>query len=72
MSHVVNVVFAKEIDCYDPRARHQYFINPFAVLEDLGSLLFVHHDFPLLFNGFLVTADADNKVRVREKLFSLF
>ena len=32
VSHIVNVVFAKEIDGYDPRARHQYLINPFAVL----------------------------------------
>jgi hypothetical protein len=72
MGDIVDIVLAKEIDSQDPRARHNDFIDPFTVHQDFGSFDLIHDNLAFLLDSFFVTADANNQVSVREKLFGLF
>ena len=71
MSYIMNTFFSKEIDCQNPRAWTNNFINPFAVLDDFRPFLFVHNNFTFFLYGFLVTWYSNDKVTVLEKLLGL-
>ena len=62
VSNVVNIMFSKEIDSYDPRARHDDLVDPSTMLQDFRSLLLIHHNFSFLFNCLLVTTNSHYKV----------
>lgn len=69
--NIVNVVLAEEIDRDNPGARHDDFIDPSAVLKDLRSFLLIHYNLSFFLNGFFVSTNADNQIRVREKFLGL-
>ena len=72
MCNVMDIFAFKEIDCDDPRARTNDFVDPLAVLEDLRSLLLSINNFTFLLDCLLVTTNAYDQIRMLKQFFSLF
>ena len=66
MCHIVDVVLLKEVKSDDPWARADDLINPFAMLQDLASLLLIHDDLALLLYSLFVTSHAYYQVHIWE------
>ncbi len=71
MCHIVDVVFPKEINGNNPGARHKDLIYPFAVLQNLWSLLLIHDNFSFLFDCFFVSTHTDDQICVRKEFLGL-
>ena len=70
--NIMNVMLSAKINCDNPRAWHNNFINPSAVFQDFRSLPFIVYNFTLFLNSFLVSTHSHNQVHMWEKLLSLF
>lgn len=71
MSHVVDVVLAKEVNRENPGAGHDNLVHPLAVAKNIRPLLLVHDNLAFLLDGLFVAANTHNQIRMREELLGL-